>query len=252
MWLRLWLVINGLNYVKFMVFFFLVKQGIGRMVFFSWDSDLMVMKPGDFSDFTDLTIMEKWWFSAAKTMIYWDFAGDFTKPSLGDKRFKSAKIRRENIVSSSWENHAYIYNWDITGIWWWFHCCILHVQWWNKQINEGNLTMGFINQWHVWIFMAKCWLNHQLNGSSPGISLGTWVKMSNQTWLGWGDRKLLRLSRIVFLRIFQGEADQWKHQMGIQHWKIPWRASSSFWFNHGLHGSFHDQNEVNEECLLFS
>ena len=52
--------------------------------------------------------------------------------------------------------------------------------------------------------MAKCWLNHQLNGSSPGISLGTWVKMLNQTWLRWGDRKLLRLSRIGSLGFSRG------------------------------------------------
>jgi|Cyp1metagenome_2_1107374.scaffolds.fasta_scaffold102195_3 hypothetical protein len=40
----------------------------------------MVMKSGDFS--WDLTIMENGDFSAAKTMISWDFTGDFTKPSL--------------------------------------------------------------------------------------------------------------------------------------------------------------------------
>ena len=39
---------TGYKWVKFMVFK-KVKHGIGGMVFYSWDSDLMVMNSGDFS-----------------------------------------------------------------------------------------------------------------------------------------------------------------------------------------------------------
>ena len=56
---------TGYKWVKFMGFK-KVKHGIGGMVFYSWDSDLMVMNSGDFSDFTDLTMMENSDFSAAK------------------------------------------------------------------------------------------------------------------------------------------------------------------------------------------